>query len=111
MPICKEINGLRLDSESRQAIANLGNKKKLYKYLSVSLVGGTLVDILSGRTQAARMMSIKMTDFQALHSALNGAASMFKHDLMRTAQLQVIGRAKNNQNKTFWENVFYGCQK
>ena len=111
MAVCKEVKGLVLDSESRQAIARMDNKKKMYKFLKASLLGGTLVNILSERTQAAKIMNIKMTDFQALGSALDGAATMLKHDLMRTAQMQVISRSTNNMNKIFWDNVFYGCQK
>jgi len=76
----------------------------------VFLWGGTLVDILSGRTPAARHLSIKLTDFQALHSALSGVNDMFLNQLLRIATMQVAERAGNSKNKTFWENVYYGCK-
>ncbi len=106
---CKSITGLVLDHQSKIRIAEIATKKKLFKALSVSLIGGTLMNILNGRNKAEVIGNIKSTDFQALSSALAGVHLIEKRVLMDIADREVATRIPS-KNRLFWENISYGCK-
>jgi len=106
---CKSITGLVLDFQSKRRLAEIATKKKLFKALSVSMLGGTLMNILNGRNKADFIANIKSTDFQALSSALAGVHLIEKRVLMDIADREVATRIPS-KNRLFWENISYGCK-
>ncbi len=107
---CVNINRIEFDQESRRALNEIHTKLKLYKYLKVAMIGGTLVTILSGRNLKSIHTNIKTTDFIALAQALSGAAEMQKSQLHQIAALQVLNRVPS-VNRSFWEGIASGCKR
>ncbi|VAW96029.1 hypothetical protein MNBD_GAMMA22-830 [hydrothermal vent metagenome] len=106
---CVNINRIEFDQDSRRALNEIRTKLKLYKYLKSSMVGGTLLVILSGKDLKSVYTNIKTTDFQALGQALNAIAGIQKRELHRIAALQVMERVPSI-NRSFWEGIENGCK-
>jgi len=106
---CVNIDHIEFDQASRLALSDIHRRLKLFKYLKASMIGGTLMVILSGRNLKSIHTNIKTTDFQALSQALSGIANAQKKELHRIAVEQVISRAANSANKSFWEGIASGC--
>lgn len=106
---CNSITGLVLDHQSKMRLAEIATKKKLFKALSVSMLGGTLMNILNGRNKADFIANIKSTDFESLSSALAGVHLIEKRVLMDIADREVVRRIPS-KNRLFWENISYGCK-
>jgi len=106
---CVNINQIEFDQASRVALKEIHTKLKLYKYLKASIIGGTLITILSGRNLKAVHTNIKTTDFQALGQALSGIAGVQKRELYRIAATEVAMRVPS-VNRSFWEGIASGCK-
>ncbi len=106
---CVNINRIEFDQESRRALNEIRTKLKLFKYLKVSMVGGTLMTILTGKNLKVVHTNIKTTDFQALGQALVGVASVQKRELQQIARLQLLFRVPSI-NRSFWEGIEDGCK-
>lgn len=106
---CFKIKRIKFDPESIKALKEIHTKLKLYKYLKVAMIGGTLMTILSGKNLKAVHTNIKTTDFLALSKALSGSSEMQKSQLYQIAALQVLNR-KPSVNRSFWESMADGCK-
>jgi len=73
---CVNINRIEFDQDSRIALNEIHTKLKLFKYLKVSMVGGTLITILTERNIKAVHSNIKTTDFLELYKALSAVADV-----------------------------------
>ncbi len=106
---CVNIVRIEFDQKSRRALNEIHTKLKLFKYLKVAMISGTLMTILSGKDLKSVHTNIKTTDFQALGQALSGIANIQKRELHRIAADQVSMRIPSI-NRSFWEGIASGCK-
>lgn len=107
---CVYISRIEFDQESRRALNEIHTKLKLFKYLKVAMIGGTLMTILSGKDLKSVHTNIKTTDFQALGQALSGIADVQRRELYNIAARQVLERVPS-VNRSFWEGIADGCKR
>ncbi len=97
------ITGLTFDLSSKKALADIRRRKKLFKLLKGSMVGGTIVNIFLGNKSYEVAVNIYLTDFEKLGQALRGTDFVRDETLLLIIQMQMLEHT--GKELLFWEGL------
>lgn len=97
------ITGLTFDLSSKRALDEIRRKKKLFKLLKGSMLGGTIVNIFLGNKSYEIAVNIYLTDFEKLGQALRGTDFLRDETLLLIIQMQILEHTGKEQ--LFWEGL------
>jgi len=101
--MASNITGLTFDLSSKRALDEIRRKKKLFKVLKVSMVGGTIVNIFLGNKSYETAVNIYLTDFEKLGQALRGTDFIRDETLLLIIQMQILEHTGKQQ--LFWSEL------
>lgn len=108
---CPDIQGLRFDQKSIQAIDTIKRKYDLVKYGAIAIGVGGLIDIFfkNGPVVATDKV-VRQFEWELFAHAMRGVPQVTKDAIVKDAQLQMLEHLNDYKQKIFWEAVANGCR-
>lgn len=109
---CSPILGLVLDQESKLALEQIINNKKLAKNLTVAINVGTFHSIFTKNKAPIVALNITQTDWSAYEQAISGLPKTQKNIILKLINRMIVHyMGKHDYKHTqFWRGMKHGCR-
>ncbi len=111
MSRCKPILGLKLDDESKKAIAHIKKKTNLGKALGVAISVGVISNIFTKSNFPVAALNITQTEWGLFAEAMKSIPAITNRAIQKDVEDMIIYYNLNYNSKhlRFWEGLYNGC--
>src|SRR5690554_2418185 len=110
---CPPISGLKLDTESKDAIGRITKNQNLAKLLSASLTVGVFNSISTKNKAFVTALNITQTDRDLYSKAMSALPHIQKRVIQREIDMMIIHYQMgkyDHKHVQFWKGMKHGCK-
>jgi hypothetical protein len=110
---CSPITGLKLDKESKTALARIKENQNLDKLLSAAITVGAFNSIFTKNKAPIVALNITQTDWNLYSKAMSALPSIQKHLIQKEIDMMIIHYQLGKydyKHVQFWKGMKHGCK-